>query len=249
MIKALIVDDEPLARERVRDLLQPHDDVEVIAEAGDGERALELLSQHALDMMFLDIQMPGLHGFDVVELTPADRLPVIVFVTAFDEYALRAFEVHALDFLLKPVQRDRFERALAKARTHVRGRADHTHLLSLRRELEGGPYRRRFAVRKRDRSVIVNAADIDWIEAQGNYVRIHAGGSAHLAREPLHAVRTLLDPAQFIQVHRSAIVNVDSIRELRSQRGRLRLVLRDSAVLPVGVAYRQAVENAFTIYT
>ena len=245
MIRALVVDDEPLARARVRDLLSPHTDVAVAGEAGDGESALETLHQKEVELMFLDVQMPGLNGLELVELIPADRLPVIIFVTAYDEYALRAFEVHALDFLLKPVQRNRFDHALGKARTYLRGRADYSHLLSLRRELEGGPYRRRFAVRSRDRIVVVKAADIDWIEAQGNYVRIHSGGSAHLAREPMHRMLTVLDPAQFIQVHRSAIVNMESVQELRTTDGRLRLVLNDASVIPVGAAYRQRVENAF----
>ena len=245
MIKALIVDDEPLARERVRDLLRPHAEVTVAGEAMDGESALATILDERIDLMFLDVQMPGIDGLALVELIPAERLPVIVFVTAYDEYALRAFEAHALDFLLKPVQRERFDHALEKARTYLRGRADYAHLLSLRRELEGGPYRRRFAVRSRDRIVVVKAADIEWIEAQGNYIRIHSGGTGHLAREALHSILTSLDPAQFIRVHRSAVVNIDSVRELRTVDGRLRLVLNSSAVIPVGAAYREQVENAF----
>jgi two-component system LytT family response regulator len=245
VIRTLIADDEPLARERVRDLLKAHNDITIVGEAVDGESALETLLRSEVDLLFLDVQMPVLDGLGLVELVPADRLPVIIFATAYDEYALRAFEAHALDFLLKPVQRDRFDQALAKARTYLRGRADYGHLLSLRRELEGGPYRRRFAVRRRNRIVIVKAAEIDWIEAQGNYVRIHAADSAHLAREPLHAMLAVLDPAQFLQVHRSAIVNMEAVVELRLTDGRLRLVLKHGAVIPVGAAFRERVENAF----
>ena len=248
MIRALIVDDEPLARERIAMLLGRHPDVAIAGECGDGESALDLLLKDEIDLVLLDVQMAGIDGLAVAELIPADRLPVIVFVTAYDEYALRAFRAHALDYLLKPVQAERFDSALARARTYLLGRDHETQLLSLRRELHGGAYRRRVAVRKGDRIVIVRTDDIEWLEAQGNYIRIHTAEGGFLTREPLHQFVSTLDPSRFLRVHRSAVVNIERVRELRiDDEGRLSVVLAGSQVLRAGAAYRAQVEDVFGI--
>ncbi|HYR27298.1 MAG TPA: LytTR family DNA-binding domain-containing protein, partial [Thermoanaerobaculia bacterium] len=199
------------------------------------------------DLVFLDSQMPQIDGLTLAR-TLGRTMPAVVFVTAYDEYALRAFRAHALDYLLKPVQADLFDRALLRARTYLRGRDHEAHLLGLRRELHGGAYRRRVAVRKADRIVIVRTEDIHWIEAQGNYIRIHTGDGAYLTREPLHQFVATLDPARFLRVHRSAVVNVDRVRELRlDNEGRLRLVVGESQIVPAGAAYRLQVEDVFGI--
>jgi len=248
MIRALIVDDEPLARERIATLLGRHADVAVAGECLDGESALDRVLGDEIDLLLLDVQMPGIDGLGVAELIPAERLPVIIFVTAYDEYALRAFRAHALDYLLKPVQADQFDRALARARTYLRGRDQQQHLLGLRRELHGGDYRRRVAVRKGDRIVIVPMEQIQWLEAQGNYIRIHTADGAYLTREPLHQFVATLDPERFLRVHRSAVVNIERVRELRiDDEGRLRLVVGDAQIVPAGAAYRARLEDVFGI--
>jgi len=248
MIRALIVDDEPLARERLAILLGRHDDVEVSGECADGESALDRLLHEDIDLVLLDVQMSGIDGLAVAELIPSSRLPVIVFVTAYDEYALRAFGAHALDYLLKPVNADLFDRALDRARTYLRGRDQQEQLLSLRRELHGGMFRRRVAVRKGDRIVVVRTEAIEWLEAQGNYVRLHTAETSYLTREPLHQFASTLDPASFVRVHRSAIVNIDRVRELRiDDESRLSLVLSGAHVVRAGAAYRAQVEDAFGI--
>lgn len=246
MINALIVDDEPLARERIAMLLASHEDVRVAGECADGESALERLSSGGIDMIFLDVQMPGIDGLSVAELAPVAPLPVIVFVTAHDEYALRAFRAHALDYLLKPVDAEQFEHTLAKARTYLRGRGEQVQIASLRRELRGGPHRRRLAVRKGDRIQIVRVEEIVWVEAQGNYIEIHTDRGAYLTREPLRDFVQSVDPEKFLRVGRSAAVNVERVRELRVDReGRLQVCLNESMCLPVGAPYRAAVEHVF----
>lgn len=248
MINALIVDDEPLARERLIMLLAPHGDVRIAGECEDGESAIERLSGGGIDLLFLDVQMPGIDGLSVAELAPASPLPVIIFVTAHDVYALRAFRAHALDYLLKPVLTEQFERTLEKARTYLRGRGQEEQLVSLRRELRGGPYRRRLAVRNRGRIQIIRVEEVIWVESQGNYVRVHTETGACLTREALYQFLSSVDPEQFLRVGRSSVVNVDHVRELRVDRaGRLHVWLNESTRLPVGAAYRAAVEEVFGV--
>ena len=195
-LRVAIVDDEPLARERIRELLRAHGDIEVVAECADGRAAVAELPARAPDIVFLDIQIPEVDGFGVVEALGTGRLPEIVFVTAFDEYAVRAFEAEALDYLLKPVTAERFEAALARARARL------------------GRYATRFVARDGARLVFVRAQDVDWIDAAGNYARLHAGGRTHLLRETLKSLESRLDPDEFVRVHRSAIVRVERIASL-----------------------------------
>jgi len=199
-VKAVIVDDEPLARTSIRLLLERDGEVEVAGECS-GIDAAALIARTRPDIMFLDVQMPEVDGFELLEQIGADAVPVVVFVTAYDNYAVRAFEMHGLDYLLKPFDDARFAHALARAKEQVRGRGR-------------SPYARRFLVRLREKLVVVNAAEIDWIEAADYYVTLHAAGKSHLLRETMAALEKRLDPERFVRVHRSAIVNIDRVREI-----------------------------------
>ena len=244
MIRVLIVDDEPDARERIRRLAALHADVEIAGEAADGDEALQTIEDREIDLAFLDIQMPHLDGLGVAELIPRDRMPVLVFVTAFDEYALRAFDAHAVDYLLKPFDRQRFDLALAKARAYLTGRGHHTDgVHALVSSVRGTPYRKRIAVRTRERTFIVRVEAIDWIEAHGSYVRLHIGRHGYLIRESMRELEATLDPGRFLRVHRSSIVNIDRVEELKTDaHGELRLLLAGGANVPVGRVYRATVD-------
>jgi two-component system, LytTR family, response regulator len=222
-IRALLVDDEPLALRKLRRLLAGERDIDVVAECSEGREAATAIREHAPDLVFLDIQIPELDGFQVLDTLSPDELPVIVFVTAYDQYALRAFDAHALDYLLKPVARERFRETLERARDRVRERRAagvvDDRLLALHAERQAGAapqrYLTRIAVKSAGRAYFVRTAEIDWIEAADNYVRIHASGTSHLVRETLRTLEAKLDPRAFLRVHRSAIANVDAIRELQ----------------------------------
>jgi two-component system LytT family response regulator len=234
-VRALIVDDEPLARRAVRRLLGKHDHVEVIAECGDGDSAVRLVRETTPDLVFLDIQMPEMDGFQVLSRVGADDMPVTIFVTAHDRFALRAFDAHAVDYLLKPIGRKRFDLALSRARQRIAGNLDRAELRRLVASLEkvAAPrYADRLAVPDRGRIRLIPADEIDWIAAAGNYVRIHAGGREHELRETLVQIEAKLDPAQFLRIHRSTIVNVHRIREIQPWfHGHHRVVLVDGTEL------------------
>ena len=252
-IRVVIVDDEPLARERIRTMLEGREGITVVAECVDGEDALATIGAVQPDLLFLDVQMPELDGFEVLEALGEERLPVIVFVTAYDAYALRAFEVSAVDYLLKPFDRLRFEKALARAldrlgRARARtaagagvgGGADAEGTESVDDDLrqfirqlraERG-YATRFVVRNDGRLSFVRVQDVDWIDSAGNYVRLHAGGRSHLLRETMKAIEARLNPATFVRVHRSAIVNVDRIASLEPYfHGEYVVTMRDGTKL------------------
>ena len=224
-LRVLLVDDEPLALRKLRRLLSTERDIQIVAECGDGTSAAEAIHRHAPDLVFLDIQIPELDGFQVVESLSIEELPVIIFVTAYDEHALRAFDAHALDYLLKPVGRERFRESLDRARARVSERRAagvvDARLLALYNERTSGRdaglgHRlTRIAVKQGGRAFFVRTDEVDWIEAADNYVRLHVGATTHLLRESLRTLETKLDPRVFLRVHRSAIVNVDAIRELQ----------------------------------
>src|SRR5687767_11289596 len=200
-IRAAIVDDEPLARRRIRNLLIEARDVEVIAECANGKEAIGSLEESPPDLLFLDIQMPEVDGFDVLREIGVGHVPVVIFVTAYDQFALRAFEAHALDYLLKPFDDERFEAALQRARERIRqqqGGGLDGRLRALLQEVRGDRgYLRRLAVPTGPRSVFVRTEEIDWIEAERNYIRLHVGGRTHLLRENLSRIESALDPAAF----------------------------------------------------
>ncbi len=218
-IRTIIVDDEPLARERVRSLLQDEPDIEVIDECADGRQALAALREQIPDLVFLDVQMPGLGGFDVLRELGSERMPLVIFVTAYDQHALKAFEVHALDYLLKPFKPARFKETLERARQTLANRDRRERAQDLAALLDRlKPEREhlsRIPVRTGERVVFVKASQIEFLEAAGNYVVLHAGKENHVVRETLTALEEKLDPKQFIRLSRSVLVNVDQIKELQ----------------------------------
>ncbi|HLK66633.1 MAG TPA: LytTR family DNA-binding domain-containing protein [Bryobacteraceae bacterium] len=242
-MRVLIVDDEPLARTVIRNHLRAHSGVEIAAECESGSVAIAAISSLAPDLIFLDVQMPEIDGFGVIEAIGPERQPGIVFVTAFDQYAVRAFEVHALDYLLKPFDRERFDAAFAHARQSMR-RHDWADRLSSLVLQTRGQHLERFIVRDAGRVFFLPAGEIDWIEAQGNYVKLHGGGRTHLLREAMGALESRLDPRRFRRIHRSSIVNLDAIRELRPCfHGDYEVLLRDGTVLKLSHRLRSNLEQ------
>lgn len=249
-IRTLIVDDEPLAREGLRLLLRGDPEVEVVGEAGSGQSAVAEISRLRPDLVFLDVQMPEMNGFEVLSALAPLPLPSVIFVTAYDRYALQAFEVHALDYLLKPFDDDRFGDALRRAKAHLqltRAADLREQLLSLladvgheaARAVQPAPPADRLAIKDGSRVVFLRADEIDWIEAADYYVQIHAGGKSYLHRETMMSLERRLDPEQFVRIHRSAIVNRRRIRELRSSsRREAVVVLEGGATLKVARSQR-----------
>lgn len=273
VIRTVLVDDEPLAREGLRVRLGREEDIEIVGEAEDGQSAVDTIVSLRPDLVFLDVQIPGFDGFDVVSRIASTHIPTIVFVTAYDRYALRAFEVHALDYLLKPIAHRRFQEALRRARHELDRRqrdasakedgdgslddetliavADRLRRLLDEREAAGGAasvlpapsdaarYAVRFTVRDGERYVLVRVADVDWAEASANYVRLHVGPRTFQMRTTMSDLERHLDPVQFARIHRSAIVNLDRVREIRPEwHGEYEVALTTGATLRLSRGYR-----------
>ena len=235
-IRTLVVDDEELARDRMQSLLAEQPDVEIVGVCTDGPSAVETIDKTQPDLVFLDVQMPGMDGFEVIDNIDKNHAPAVVFVTAHDAHALRAFEIHALDFLLKPFDQTRFEKALDRARGLLnRDRAGglDPRLVSLLEELhEERKYSERLIVKSGGRVFFVRTEEIDWVEASGNYVKIHTKNDAHLLRESMKNMEARLDPKTFVRIHRSAIVNIDRIKELEPWfHGEYIVIMRDGTRL------------------
>jgi two-component system LytT family response regulator len=248
-IRTLVVDDESLARERVLSLLQHETDVEVVGECSDGGQAVSAIQQHAPDLVFLDVQMPGCDGFEVIRHVGPDRMPTVVFVTAYDEYALQAFEVHALDYLLKPFGKDRFQQTLRHAREALeRRRAGELgrRLLALVHGAKPAepPQVERLVVKSGGRVFFLRTDEIDWIEAAGNYVRLHLGAESHLFRETMNRMESRLDERRFARIHRSRIVNTERIKEMQPRfNGDYLVILRNGTRLTLSRGYRDRVQR------
>ena len=250
-VRTLIVDDERMARKRLRTLLPADSDVDVVGEAGNGRDAVSAIQERVPDLVFLDIQMPELDGFAVVQTVGVENMPVTVFVTAFDQYALKAFEAHALDYLTKPFDRERFQTSLTRAKQQVSLRASARNanpadatdrlvslLSDMRRKQE---YSDRLMVKSAGRVIFLRVEEIDWIEAAGSYVRLHVGRDAHLLHEGITSVMARLDPSRFTRVHRSTIVNLDRVRELQPWfHGDAIAILRDGTKIQVSRTYRES---------
>ena len=249
-IRTLIVDDEPLARERLRTLLADRAAIDVIGECATGAEAVDAIRRQRPELVLLDVQMPELDGFEVLQAIAPDEWPAVIFVTAYDQYALRAFDVNAVDYLLKPFDRARFERALGRAEAELRERGGRdaklvTLLEGLRRDRQRP---QRLVVRTGGRIFFVSVPEIDWIEAAGNYVKLHTGQTTHLLRDTMKHLETGLAGARFARLHRSALVNVDRIRELRQDGdGNWEVVMLDGTRLSAGreadVRLREALEG------
>lgn len=229
-IRALIVDDEPLARERIRALLEAEPDIEIAGEAVNGRKAVEAIQKLKPALVFLDIQMPGLDGFQVIDAVGPVRMPAVIFITAYDQHAIKAFEVNALDYLLKPFDDDRFAAALRRARKDLSG--------------AGGGRPERLVIKSSGRITLLKSDEVDWIEATGNYVSLHAGAATHLMRETLAGLEAKLDPARFCRIHRSTIVNLDRIKELQPYfHGDYVLILKDGTRLTLKRGYRDTLRR------
>jgi two-component system LytT family response regulator len=248
-IRTLVVDDEPIARARVLSLLREESDIEVVGECSDGPQAMAAIEQMSPDLVFLDIQIPQLNGLELARTLSGSHMPAVVFVTAYDEYALGAFEIHALDYLLKPFSAERFQSALAHAREHLarrqsaagNGRQLPAMLPDTRQPASG---RERLVIKSSGRIYFVRTADIDWCEAAGNYIRIHVGQQAHLVRCTMAHLETQLEGGPFVRIHRSTIVNVDRIDELRSSfNGEYVVLLRGGTRLTLSRGYRDALQT------
>jgi two-component system, LytTR family, response regulator len=228
-IKTLIVDDEPLARKAIRLMLKHDAEIEIVGECDNGQSAVELIHTHKPDLVFLDIQMPEMNGFEVLETVGARKMPaVVIFVTAYDEYAIHAFEVNALDYLLKPFSDERFEKALQRAKSQLAQReindlsqklialvGDYKEEPPPNKQVSKSDYTSRFMIKSGGRISFVKVDEIDWIEAADYYVKLHTGRKSHLIRETMNVLEKKLDPRAFIRIHRSTIVNIERIKELQ----------------------------------
>lgn len=244
-IRTVIADDEPLAREKLRGFLSRHPDFVLAGEAGDGLEAVSVIERVRPELLLLDIQMPELDGFEVLAALEGPSTPYVIFATAYDHYAVKAFEVGAVDYLLKPIAPDRFDQAVERARAELR-RGDGAALAErLARVLEAAapsrPRVERFLIRERDRSLFVNTGEVDWIEAAGNYVKLHARGGTHLLRATMKDLLPRLDPAQFARIHRTAIVNLRRVKYLEPwSHGDQRVVLESGERLTLSRRFRAA---------
>jgi two-component system, LytTR family, response regulator len=247
-VRVLVADDEPLARERLRLLLAREDGIDLVAECPNGTEAIEAIDRLQPDLVFLDVQMPGANGFEVIEAIGAERMPLVVFVTAFDQYALRAFDVHALDYLLKPFDRERFHEALVRARQQLDRRTNgdlERRLLELVQDLKPAAQRlERFVIKSGGRVFFVRSDEIDWIEAAGNYVKLHVAAEAHLFRETMNTLELQLDPDTFFRIHRSHIVNIERVKELQPWfNGEYVVFLRNGTRLTLSRGYREKLQE------
>jgi two-component system LytT family response regulator len=242
-IRVLIVDDEPLARKRLRELLKEDTEIAVVGECVNGAEAISSTHELTPDLIFLDVQMPGIDGLGVSESLNGGGSPLVVFVTAYEQYAVRAFDAQAIDYLLKPFDRARFTRALVRAKERLRekDRDDvNRRILGLLSEIKDKPqYLDRLVIKNNDRVFVLKTDEIDWIEADGNYVRIHFGKQSSLMRETLTRLSEQLDPRKFPRIHRSRLVNIDHIQELQPWSHRdWRIILRNGAELRLSRNYR-----------
>ena len=257
-ITAIIVDDEPLARDAIRVRLEREPDIVIKGEATNGLDAVALIESVKPDIVFLDVKMPGLDGFAVIDRVSAVHLPIVVFVTAHDTFAIRAFETHALDYLLKPFTRERFASTLNRARIAVARAGEHeTHerlVALLDREHSGGarpeaaatgrqPYLVRLAVRRNGRITLVRVDDVEWIESSANYVRLHVGDTSHLARMTMTELEQRLDPSRFARVHRYTIVRIDCVKDIVQEfHGDFSLSLKNGITLRLSRNYRSRLQ-------
>lgn len=248
-LRTLIIDDELLSRKKIRAFLQEHPEFQVVGECADGERAVAEIRAHKPDLIFLDVQMPGRNGFEVLEALDDEWVPAIIFVTAFDKYAVRAFEVRALDYLLKPFNKARFAEALN--RFHERaprlsGAERKEELKAVLQEIQRESREsERIVVKSGSRSIFLRKGSIEWVEAQGDYVKLHSGKECHLLRETMNALSDRLDPDRFVRIHRSRIVNLDYIREIRPLwGGDYTVLMRDGTEFTMSRTYRANLQGA-----
>jgi two-component system LytT family response regulator len=249
-LRVLIVDDEPLARRGIRNQLrQQNASIDVVAECSNGKEAVDAIRQHSPDLVFLDIQMPELGGFDVIQAIGVDKMPAVIFVTAYDSHALEAFEVHALDYLLKPVDADRFRGAFDRALDQLQRDDLHGKLNAVLRHLElteKRPWRERFLIKEAGRISFVSADEVSWIDTAGNYIRLHIGSRTKLLRGTMEATAKELDPEKFVRIRRSTLVHVEAIKEFHTlSKSTYKVVLHDGTELTSSRNYRENLDKLF----
>jgi two-component system, LytTR family, response regulator len=250
VIKTLIVDDEPLARKRIKQLLAGETGIEIVGECGDGKSAIAALRDLQPDLVFLDVEMPGASGIKVLEKSEPTELPAVIFVTAYDEFTIKAFDFHAVDYLLKPYSEDRFREALNRARRQVGQKNKHAvterfadlfDYLKLNQN-----YLKRVIVNAKNRLITLPVDEIDWIETYGNYLKIHTRGKSYLLRETMNNLSSRLDPEKFVRIHRATLINLDRVKEFQPMfGGQYTVVLRDGTELTLSRNYRQEVMRRF----
>ena len=247
-IRTMVVDDEPVARERMVGLLSQEKDIELVGECADGQQAVNAIQQQHPDLVFLDVQMPGAGGFEVLQAVGPERMPMVIFVTAYDQHALRAFEVRALDYLLKPFDRTRFHDAVQRARATIEQQETGDlgrRLLALVKDLRpAAPRTDRLVVKSGGRLFFLRTDEIDWIEAAGNYARLHVGNDSPLLRETMISLESRLDAEKFFRIHRSRIVNMERIQELQPWfNGEYVVILRNGTRLTLSRGYREKLQE------
>ncbi|MDQ3798438.1 MAG: LytTR family transcriptional regulator DNA-binding domain-containing protein [Acidobacteriota bacterium] len=252
-IRTLIVDDEPLARERVRGFLAEEPDVEIIGEAENGAEAVFLINKHQPDLIFLDVQMPELSGFDVIQAVELENLPYVVFITAYDNYAIRAFDIHALDYLLKPFTRERLQLALKRFRGErlksVENQSLDERFIALLNSLgQSRQYAERVLIKAKGRIFFLQVTEIDWIESAGNYILLHVGREKYMLRETMKTMEERLDPKVFLRIHRSTLVNTYQVKEIYPLfSGDYNVVLKNGTELALSRHYRDRLLELFNL--
>lgn len=240
----MVVDDEALPRQRVRELVQAHPALVLVSEAADGAQALDAITEHKPDLVFLDIQMPELNGFQVIAALEEDDLPAIVFVTAYDEYALQAFEVDAVDYLLKPITQERFDAAVERVIGRVTQAETSQKVRAVAARLGSTGYAARLVARRAGKHYFVRTNEIDWLESEANYVRLHVGNTSHLVRDTMKDMEARLDPTQFVRIHRSLMVSIDRIQSVESNdTGEYVLTMRGGKKLTSSRGYNDRVRR------
>jgi two-component system LytT family response regulator len=248
-IRVLLVDDEPLARDMLREMLQSDPQVRIVGESCNGREALEAIRAESPELIFLDVQMPEVGGFEVLASLQKEKIPYVIFVTAYDQYAVRAFEVQALDYLLKPFDQERFDLSWQRAKAQLlrdRNGGMDQRILTLLEELKTGKnYLERLVIKAAGRIYFLETEEIDWIEAEGNYVSVHSAKKTHLLRETISSLEAQLDPKKFVRIHRSSIIRLDFIQELQPWfHGEYRVILRDGTQLTLSRNHREKLQEA-----
>jgi two-component system, LytTR family, response regulator len=246
-IRVLIVDDEQLARKRIADLLQQDSDVQIVGQVGNGTEALQLVQQEAPDLLFLDVQMPEGDGFELLEAVGTETMPAVILVTAYDKYALRAFDIQAVDYLLKPFSEGRFRQALERAKEQI-SKTQQASVADPRLPVHAGAngkkYPSRLVIKSGGKVLFIKTSEIDYVEAAGNYLSIVVGKDSHLIRDTMQNFETRLDPEHFIRIHRSTLVNIDRVRELQPLfGGEYAVLLRDGRQLTLSRTYRNRLQQ------
>ncbi len=247
-IKVLIADDESLARDRLRDLLKENNDIEIIGEAGNGIEAAAAIEENSPDLVFLDIQMPEMDGFEVIKTVGIEKMPHVVFVTAYDKYAIDAFEVNAIDYLLKPFSKDRFRKSLKKTIDYIELKNNNKFTDQLNKLISGTgkKYIDRLIIKSGGRYTFIKTDDIHWIESAGNYLTVNSGKEKHIIRGTVSGMEQKLDPDKFIRIHRQTIVNIDQIKGFQHLlKGEYKVILKNNIQLTLGQIYKEKFKDKF----